>query len=48
MPLTLEVDGVAVHEVHIGRINRHFAVQVADSVDPARARRPARLQIIRD
>ncbi|MFT4864410.1 MAG: flagellar motor switch protein FliM [Ilumatobacter sp.] len=48
MPLTLEVDGVAVHEVKIGRINRHFAVQVVDGVDPARARRLARLQIIRN
>jgi flagellar motor switch protein FliM len=45
MPLTLEVDGIAVHDVHIGRINRHLAVQVADSVDPARVRRPVRLQV---
>lgn len=45
MPLTLEVDGIAVHDVRIGRINRHLAVQVADSVDPSQVRRPARLQV---
>lgn len=45
MPLTLQVDGIAVHDVKVGRINRHLAVQVADSVDPARIRRPVRLQV---
>lgn len=45
MPLTLEVDGIAVHEVQIGRLNRHLAVQVSDGVDPARVRRPVRLQV---
>lgn len=47
MPLTLEVDGTPVHDVRIGRVNRHYAVRVDDSIDPGRHRRPSRLQIDR-
>ncbi len=45
MPLTLHVDGTAVHDVHIGRVNRHFAIRVDDAVAPGRLRRRSRLQI---
>ena len=45
MPLTLAVDGTPVHDVHIGRVNRHFAIRVDDSIDAGRHRRPSRLQV---
>lgn len=42
-PLTLEVDGVPVHDVRIGRINRHLAVSVDGAVEPGRHRKRHRL-----
>ncbi len=42
-PLTLEVDGVAVHDVRIGRVNRHLAVSVDGAVEPGRHRKRHRL-----
>lgn len=43
MPLTLAVDGVATHDVSIGRVNRRYALEV---VDNGRHRRPGRLQVV--
>jgi flagellar motor switch protein FliM len=43
MPLTLAVDGVATHDVTIGRVNRRYALEV---VDNGRHRRPGRLQVV--
>lgn len=45
MPLTLHVDGTAVHDVHIGRVNRHYAIRIDDSVEAGRHRRACRLQV---
>ena len=47
MPLTLEAGGVATHDVTIGRVNRHLALQVGDPVPPQRHRRRARVQVVR-
>jgi flagellar motor switch protein FliM len=41
-PLILEIGGVAVHDVGIGRIKRHFAAEVLGPA-PDRSRRPNRL-----
>ncbi len=45
MPLTLHVDETAVHDVHIGRVNRHYAIRVDDAVAAGRRRRTSRLQV---
>lgn len=45
MPLTLQVDGIDTHDVRIGRVNRHYAVEIVDHVDPGRHRRPSTLQV---
>jgi flagellar motor switch protein FliM len=46
MPLTLETKGVPTYDVTIGRVNRHFAIQVAGRVPPDRHRRRSPLQIL--
>lgn len=43
MPLTLEVDGVELLDVVIGRVGRKYAVQVDDLIPEGRRRRPGRL-----
>ncbi len=45
MPLTLSVDGTPIHDVHIGRVNRHYAIRVDAAIDGGRHRRPSRLQV---
>ncbi|MDJ0767465.1 MAG: FliM/FliN family flagellar motor switch protein [Ilumatobacter sp.] len=46
-PLSLEVDGVAVHEATIGRVNRQTALQVGAPAAPGQTRRPSRVQIVK-
>ena len=48
LPLTVEVGGVATHDVRIGRVNRHAAIQVVGRVPADRNRRPSRMKVIRD
>ncbi len=45
MPLTLSVNGVATHEVTIGRVNRQYAVRVVGEAVPEAAPRPTRLHL---
>lgn len=42
MPLIIEVGGVALHDISIGRVKRHLAAEVLGPA-PARPRRPQRL-----
>lgn len=46
MPLTLEAGGVPIHDVTIGRVNRHLGLQVVGAVPPDRYRTPSRAQIV--
>jgi flagellar motor switch protein FliM len=48
MPLTLEVDGVEIVDVGIGRVGRTLGVQVHDQVPEGRRRRQSRLSVISD
>lgn len=47
LPLTMEVDGVPLHDVSIGRVSRHLAVQVQGSVEPDRHQKRQRLHTVR-
>lgn len=47
MPLTLEVGGVALHDVEIGRVNRHLGLKVVGAIPPDRYRTPSRAQVLR-
>lgn len=45
MPLTLQAGGVPIHDVTIGRVSRHLALQISGEVPPDRSHRRSRLQV---
>jgi flagellar motor switch protein FliM len=45
-PLTLEVDGVPLHDVMIGRVHRHLAVRVDGAIEPGRHQRRHRMHAV--
>ncbi len=46
MPLTLEAGGVPIHDVAIGRVNRHLGLSIVGTIPPDRYRTASRAQII--
>jgi flagellar motor switch protein FliM len=47
MPLVLEVEGIEIADVLIGRVNRNLALQTYDSVPAGRRRRRGRMSVVR-
>ena len=45
-PLTVEVGGVPIHEVSIGRVNRQYAVCVTGAADPGRHVKRHRIHVV--
>ncbi|MFK8025281.1 MAG: flagellar motor switch protein FliM [Ilumatobacter sp.] len=44
-PLVFEIEGVAVHDVTLGRLKRHLAIEVGGAA-PERPRRPSRMTLV--